>query len=78
MADVLFVSKEDIIRKSPYVDGNLDADKIIPALHLAQVQYLKEITGTDLYNKLSKSNMIDFSPLIAIIVIQIMIRVIQS
>ena len=53
MADVLFVSKEDIIRKSPYVDGNLDADKIIPALHLAQVQYLKEITGTDLYNKLS-------------------------
>ena len=30
MADVLFVSKEDIIRKSPYVDGNLDADKIIP------------------------------------------------
>lgn len=49
MAEVLFVSKEDIVRRSPIMDGNIDADKIIPALHLAQTQYLREIIGTDLY-----------------------------
>ena len=50
MAEVLFVSKEDIVRRSPIMDGNIDADKIIPALHLSQTQYLREIIGTDLYN----------------------------
>ena len=50
MAEVLFVSKEDIVRRSPIMDGNIDADKIIPALHLAQTQYLRETIGTDLYN----------------------------
>ena len=49
MADILFCSKDDIIRRSPILDGNLDGDKIIPALHLSQVQYLKEIIGSDLY-----------------------------
>ena len=50
MAEVLFISKEDIIRRSPIMDGNIDSDKIIPALHLSQTQYLREIIGTDLYN----------------------------
>tara|TARA_R100000951_G_scaffold24250_1_gene20450 strand:- start:487 stop:1008 length:522 start_codon:yes stop_codon:yes gene_type:complete len=50
MAEVLFVSKEDIVRRSPIMDGNIDADKIVPALHLSQTQYLREIIGTDLYN----------------------------
>ena len=53
MADVLFCSKDDIVRKSTMLDGNIDSDKIIPALHLAQTQYLREIIGTDLYNKFS-------------------------
>jgi hypothetical protein len=51
MAQVLFATKEDIVRRSPILDGNLDADRIIPALHLSQTQYLREIIGTDLYNK---------------------------
>ena len=42
MAEVLFVSKEDIVRRSPIMDGNIDADKIIPALHLSQTQYLRD------------------------------------
>ena len=50
MAEVLFCSFEDIVRRSPIIDGNLDADKLTPALHLAQTQYLREIIGTDLYN----------------------------
>jgi len=50
MAEVLFVSKEDIVRRSPIMDGNIDSSKIIPALHLSQTQYLREIIGTDLYN----------------------------
>lgn len=49
--EVLFCTKEDIVRRSPILDGNLDADRIIPALHLSQTQYLREIIGTKLYEK---------------------------
>ena len=51
MATVLFCSKNDIVRKSPILDSSIDSDKLVPALHLAQTQYLREIIGTDLYNK---------------------------
>jgi hypothetical protein len=51
MADVLFLSKEDVVRKSTMLSGSIDADSLIPAMHLAQTQYLREIIGTDLYNK---------------------------
>jgi hypothetical protein len=50
MAEILFCTKQDIVRRSPIVDGNIDADKLTPALHLSQTQYLREIIGTDLYN----------------------------
>lgn len=50
MSQVLFCTKEDIVRRSPIIDGNLDSDRLIPALHLSQTQYLREIIGTDLYN----------------------------
>jgi len=50
MSQVLFCTKEDIIRRSPILNGDIDADKIIPALHISQTQYLREIIGTDLYN----------------------------
>tara|TARA_R100001443_G_scaffold16126_3_gene25969 strand:+ start:13861 stop:14364 length:504 start_codon:yes stop_codon:yes gene_type:complete len=53
MATVLFCTKNDIVRQAPYLDGNIDSDKIVPSLHLAQVHSLKQIIGTDLYNKLS-------------------------
>ena len=53
MAVVLFCSKNDIVRHSPIIDSNIDSDRLIPALHLAQTQYLREIIGTDLYNKLA-------------------------
>jgi len=53
MADVLFCSKEDVVRKSTMLSGSIDADSLIPAMHLAQTQYLREILGTDLYNKFS-------------------------
>jgi len=51
MATVLFCSKNDIVRNSPIIDTNIDSDRLVPALHLAQTQYLREIIGTDLYNK---------------------------
>jgi hypothetical protein len=50
MAEVLFCTKQDIVRRSPIIDGNLDSDRLTPALHLSQTQYLREIIGTDLYN----------------------------
>lgn len=53
MPTVLFCSKNDIVRNSPIIDTNIDSDRLVPALHLAQTQYLREIIGTDLYNKLA-------------------------
>jgi len=53
MADVLFCSKEDVVRKSTMLSGSIDSDSLVPAMHLAQTQYLREIIGTDLYNKFS-------------------------
>jgi hypothetical protein len=50
MSQVLFCTKEDIVRRSPILNGDIDSDKIIPALHISQTQYLREIIGTDLYN----------------------------
>jgi len=53
MAEVLFCTKNDIVRKSPNLDGNIDADKLIPSLHLAQTHHLRGVIGTDLYEKLT-------------------------
>jgi len=53
MADVLFCTKDDIVRKSQNLDGNIDADLIIPSLHITQTQNLRGVIGTDLYNKLT-------------------------
>ena len=53
MADVLFCTKNDIVRKSQNLDGNIDADLIIPSLHITQTQNLRGVIGTDLYNKLT-------------------------
>ena len=50
MSQVLFCTKEDIIRRSPILNGDIDSDRLIPALHLSQTQYLREIIGTELYN----------------------------
>ena len=50
MAEVLFCSKEDIVRRSPIIDGNIDADRLTPALHLSQTQNLRQTIGTDLYD----------------------------
>lgn len=50
MAEVLFCSTEDIVRKSSMLDGNIDVNKLIPSLHKAQTMRLREIIGTDLYN----------------------------
>ena len=44
MADVLFCTKNDIVRKSQNLDGNIDADLIIPSLHISQTQNLRGIS----------------------------------
>ena len=53
MATVLFCTKDDVVRQSSILDGNIDADKLIPSLFHAQTHYLKPILGTDLYDKFS-------------------------
>ena len=51
MAKALFISVIDLKRKS-IIDGNLDADKVIQFIEVAQDTYIQNYLGTDLYNKL--------------------------
>lgn len=50
----LFISREDLIRFTP-ISGNIDFDKIIQYIEIAQDIHIHEILGTDLYNKLNDS-----------------------
>ena len=51
MAKALFISVIDLKRKS-IIDGNLDADKVIQFIEVAQDTHIQNYLGTDLYNKL--------------------------
>ena len=51
MAKALFITVIDLKRKS-IIDGNLDADKVIQFIEVAQDTHIQNYLGTDLYNKL--------------------------
>lgn len=50
-ANVLFISRNDIIKRAP-INGNVDPDKIVPFIKTAQDKYLLILLGTVLYTKL--------------------------
>ena len=51
MADTLFISRDDLLRYTS-IGGNVDTDKIIPHIKIAQDTQILPILGTKLYNKI--------------------------
>ena len=52
MATALFISRTDLIKNS-ILDGNVDTDKFIQFIKIAQQIDIQNYLGTDLYNKIS-------------------------
>jgi hypothetical protein len=52
MATALFIKRADLIKNS-ILDGNVDTDKFIQFIKVAQQIDIQNILGTDLYNKIS-------------------------
>jgi len=52
MAIALFITRTDLVRNS-ILDGNVDTDKFIQFIKIAQEIHVKNYLGTDLYNKIS-------------------------
>lgn len=52
MATALFISRTDLVRNT-ILDGNVDTDKFIQFIKMAQEIHVRNYLGTDLYNKIS-------------------------
>jgi hypothetical protein len=52
MATALFIKREDIVRQTA-LGGNVDTDKFIQFIKIAQEIHVQNFLGTDLYNKIS-------------------------
>ena len=52
MATALFIKRQDLVRNS-ILDGNVDTDKFIQYIKIAQQIHIRNYLGTDLYNKIS-------------------------
>ena len=52
MATALFIKREDIVRNT-IIDGNVDIDKYIQFIKIAQEIHIRNYLGTDLYNRIS-------------------------
>ena len=52
MATVLFINRTDLVRNS-ILDGNVDSDKYLPFLKLAQEIHIQNYLGTKMYNALT-------------------------
>ena len=53
MATALFISRTDLVKNS-IIDGNVDTDKFIQFIKIAQQIDIQNLLGTDLYNKISQ------------------------
>ena len=51
MAKVLFINRDDLV-KNTIIDGNVQADKLMHFIDIAQTIHIQNYLGTDLYNKL--------------------------
>lgn len=52
MATALFITRTDLVRNS-ILDGNVDTDKFIQFIKIAQEIHIRNYLGSDLYNKIS-------------------------
>ena len=52
MAIALFINRTDLVKNS-ILDGNVDTDKFIQFIKVAQQIDIQNLLGTDLYNKIS-------------------------
>ena len=52
MATVLFIKIQDL-KKNTIIDGNVDVDKLLPYIKIAQEIHIQNYLGTDLYDKIS-------------------------
>ena len=52
MATVLFIKRSDLVKHS-ILDGNVDTDKFIQYIKIAQEIHVRNYLGTDLYNRIS-------------------------
>ena len=52
MATAIFISNKDLVRNT-IVDGNVDINKFIQFIRLAQDIHIQNYLGTDLYDKIS-------------------------
>ena len=51
MAQVLFIKRADLV-KSTVLNGNIDSDKFLPFVEIAQEIHIQNYLGTKLYDKL--------------------------
>jgi len=51
MSKALFISREDLVRYTP-ISGNLDFDKVVQYIEIAQDIHIHQILGSRLYKKL--------------------------
>ena len=52
MATALFISRTDLVKNS-ILDGNVDTDKFIQYIKIAQEMHIQKYLGTKLYNRIS-------------------------
>ena len=52
MATALFIKRDDLV-KNTIINGNVDTDKFIQFIKIAQQMHIQNYLGTDLYNKIS-------------------------
>lgn len=52
MATVLFIKRQDIVKNS-IIDGNVDTDKFIYFIKIAQQMHIQNYLGTSLYDRIS-------------------------
>ena len=52
MATALFIKRADLV-KNTIIDGNVDTDKFIQFIKIAQEMHIQNYLGTELYNKIS-------------------------
>ena len=51
MADALFITRKDLVKFSS-LNGNVDTDKFLQYIKIAQDIHIQNYLGTDLYNKI--------------------------
>jgi hypothetical protein len=61
MAKVLFIKRDDLVRNS-VISGNVDSDKFLQFIEIAQEIHIQNYLGTKLYDKLREDIIADTLP----------------